>query len=601
MTLDPIELQVLTGALRAACEEMGAALIRSAHSPNIKERRDASTALFDARGQMVMQAEHIPVHLGSMPAAVAAVLDENHCDGRSWILNDPFAGGTHLPDITLVTPVFADAAGDRSTAAEGRNNANGNSGARAGASQLIGFAACRAHHADVGGRVPGSMPADSRTLGEEGVVISPRPATPEAIEEIVAGMRQPEERRADLRAQLAANRIGALRLRELAQRMGTPRLREAFDAVLDYAERRTRACIATLLDGSYTAEDVLEAIEGDLVLRLRATVAGERLILDFAGSAPRHAGNLNCPLAVTLSACYFAVRVLTDPDIPPSAGAYRPLEVRVPEGCLLNALPIARPPGSSRGGSAGAVHGYLSTARGERRGRGDGRSKSAPAVAAGNVETSSRVADLVLAAFGRALGQGTMNNLTLGDERFSYYETLGGGQGACPDADGPSGVHVAMSNTLNTPIEALERELPLRVRSYALRRGSGGAGAHHGGDGVVREIEALREMTFSLIAERRRHPPPGAGGGQPGARGRNVLIAPSTDENLRIASSAGEDLRERADGPTHPSERADGPTHPSERADGATHRELPGKVTGILRPGERLRIETPGGGGHGAV
>ena len=277
----------------------------------------------------------------------------------------------------------------------------------------------------------------------------------------------------------------------------------------------------------HVAEDVLEAIEGDLVLRLRATVEGERLILDFAGSAPQHAGNLNCPLAVTRSACYFAVRVLTDPDIPPSAGAYRPVEVRVPEGSLLNALPRAgtgRTPGNaptahhdshdpSTGNAPTAHHdshdpstGNAPTAHHDSHGPSTG---DAPAVAAGNVETSSRVADLVLAAFGRALGQGTMNNLTLGDERFSYYETVGGGQGACPDADGPRGVHVAMSNTLNTPVEALERELPLRVTSYALRRGSGGAGAHRGGDGVVRELEALREMTFSLITERRRHPPPG--------------------------------------------------------------------------------------------
>ena len=485
MSLDPIELQVLTGALRGACEEMGAALIRSAHSPNIKERRDCSTALFDARGQMVMQAEHIPVHLGSMPAAVAAVLGEDHSQGHSWVLNDPFAGGTHLPDITLITPVLvgSPAAGD------GR--------------QLIGFAVSRAHHADVGGRVPGSMPADSRTLAEEGVVISPRPATPEEIERLIARMRQPQERRADLRAQLAANQIGAQRLRELAQSVGVARLREGCDAVLDYAERRTRACLAALPDGVYMAEDVLEAIEGDLVLRLRATVESERLLLDFSGSAPQHAGNLNCPLAVTQSACYFAVRVLTDPDIPPSAGAYRPVEIRVPEGCLLNAQPT-----SDRG-----------------KGGEDGQEPSeAPAVAAGNVETSSRVADLVLGAFGRALGQGTMNNFTLGDEHFSYYETLGGGQGACPDADGPSGVHVAMSNTLNTPVEALERELPLRVTRYALRRGSGGAGAHRGGDGVVRELEALREMTFSLITERRRHAPPGAHGGEPGALGRNLLL-----------------------------------------------------------------------------
>jgi N-methylhydantoinase B len=499
-TLDPIELQVITGALRAACEEMGVVLIRSAHSSNIKERRDASTALFDAAGQMVMQAEHIPVHLGAMPAAVAAVLGEEHSPGVSWILNDPFAGGTHLPDISVITPVFA-----------GGGGAGGLPGGL-----LIGFAASRAHHADVGARVPGSMPADSRSLEEEGVIISPQRMEDATIERLIARMRQPDERRADLRAQLAANRTGALRLAELAERVGADRLREATDAVLDYSERRTRACLSALADGELHAEDVLEAPEGDLLLRVRAVLDGERLLLDFSGSAPQHEGNLNCPLAVTRSACLFAVRVLTDPDIPPTAGAYRPIEVRAPEGTVLNARPGA-------------------------------------AVAAGNVETSSRVADLVLAAFGRAQGQGTMNNLTLGNASFSYYETLGGGQGACPDADGPSGVHVAMSNTLNTPIEALEREFPLRVLEYALRPGSGGAGRHRGGDGVVRELEALSEMTFSLIAERRRHRPRGAHGGEAGACGHDLL-----DGN-----------------------------------------PLPAKSTGTLHRGQRIRIETPGGGGFG--
>jgi N-methylhydantoinase B len=492
MTLDPIELQVLTGALRAACEEMGVVLIRSAHSSNIKERRDASTALFDLDGQMVMQAEHIPVHLGAMPAAVAAVLDERHRAGVSWILNDPFAGGTHLPDITVITPVFA-----------------------AGA-EPIGFAASRAHHADVGGRVPGSMPSDSRELSEEGVVIAPRPLDDAAIAELTGRMRQPLERRADLLAQLAANRTGAQRLAELAARIGVDRLREGTDAVLDYSERRTRASLAALADGIRHAEDVLEATTADLQLRLRAELRGEHLLLDFAGSAAQHEGNLNCPLAVTRSACLFAVRVLSDPDIPSTAGAYRPIEVRAPLGSVLNARPGA-------------------------------------AVAAGNVETSSRVADLVLSAFGRAQGQGTMNNLTLGNAGFSYYETLGGGQGACAGANGPSAVHVAMSNTLNTPIEALEREFPLRVTEYALRRGSGGEGRWRGGDGVVREIEALADMSFSLIAERRRHGPRGADGGTDGAPGRDLL-------------------------------------------DG---RQVAGKLTGALRAGQRLRIETPGGGGFG--
>jgi N-methylhydantoinase B len=418
-------------------------------------------------------------------------------------VNDPFRGGTHLPDITTVSGVFL-----------GKRKADF-------------YVASRAHHADVGGRVPGSMPADSRKLSEEGVVISPRVLDDATIDELVVQMRQPEQRRADLRAQLAANRVGVLRLGALGERLGHARLRTATDSVLDYAERRTRACIAALTDRDVHAEDVLEGRDGDLGLRLRARVEGQRLILDFTGSSPQHDGNLNCPLAVTRSACYFAVRVLTDPDIPPSAGAYRPIEVRAPLGSLLNARPGA-------------------------------------AVAAGNVETSSRVADLVLGAFGRALGQGTMNNLTLGvdpssslgadgDGSFTYYETLGGGQGACAEADGPSGVHVAMSNTLNTPVEALEREFPLRVVQYAIRRGSGGAGRTHGGDGVIRELQALREMSFSLIGERRRHAPPGADGGEPGAPGRDEL-------------------------------------------DGEP---LPGKVTGTLRAGQRLRVETPGGGGFG--
>jgi N-methylhydantoinase B len=428
------------------------------------------------------------------------------------------------------------------------------------------------------------MPADSRTLAEEGVVISPRPLDERALAELTARMRQPAERRADLRAQLAANRIGALRLAELAHRLGPARLRAGTDAVLAYAERRSRAALAELPDGERRAEDVLEAPEGDLTLRLRALVAGDRLTLDFAGSALQHEGNLNCPLAVTRSACLFAARVLLDPDGPPSAGAHRPIEVHAPEGSLLNARPGA-------------------------------------AVAAGNVETSSRVADLVLGAFGRALGQGTMNNLTLGpadrapgelglDEPapgesapdgegeggFTYYETLGGGQGACPDADGPSGVHVAMSNTLNTPVEALEREFPLRVTEYSLRRGSGGAGRHHGGDGVVRELEALRELTFSLIAERRRHPPRGAAGGAAGACGRDWLIVPNAAEPAggmqattgALAVGGGQAEEE----PHERTARARG-EHP------AVRRPLPGKTVGTLNPGERLRIETPGGGGFG--
>ena len=501
--LDPIGLQVLTGRLKSICDEMGAVLIRAAHSPNIKERRDCSTALFDSGGELVMQAEHIPVHLGSMPDAVAAVLDEEHRPGRSWILNHPFAGGTHLPDITLITPVIA---------ADGR---------------LVGFAASRAHHADVGGPTPGSMPADSRTLADEGVVIEPRPLErPDDLEELIAQMRDPRQRRADLRAQLAASEIGTARLLELLKGPGDgAALLAGMSEILDYAERRTRARLAELPDGTWDATDVLEggaAGNEDIRLAVRATIAGEELELDFSGSAPQVAGNLNCPLPVTRSAALFAVRALLDPAAPASAGAHRPVRVVAPEGTILNASPPA-------------------------------------AVAAGNVETSSRVADLVLGALGEvaagpAQGQGTMNNVTLANDRFTYYETTGGGQGACADADGPDAVHVAMSNTLNTPVEALETELPLRVRELSVRRGSGGAGRHRGGDGVVRELEALEPMRFTLLTERRRHPPRGRAGGADGAAGRNLLNGD----------------------------------------------ELPPKAAGDLRPGDRLRIETPGGGGHGA-
>jgi N-methylhydantoinase B len=501
--IDPITLQVLVGSLRAACDEMGATLIRSAYSANIKERHDCSTALFDSTGELVMQAEHIPVHLGSMPDAVAAVLHEEHEPEVEWILNDPYRGGTHLPDITLISPVFVD-------------------------DEIFGFAASRAHHADVGGPTPGSMPAFSRRLDEEGVVIGPTRATADALDDLVAKMRNPRQRLADLRAQQAANRVGRLRLAELAGRHGVVGLHEGMDEILAYSERRTRAALAALPDGTYFSEDVLEddlpdGTERDVVLRVEATVDGETLRLDFSGTDPQVGGNLNCPLSVTKSAAFFAVRVLTDPDAPPCAGAHRPIEVSAPRGCLLNAEPPA-------------------------------------AVVAGNVETSSRVADLVIAALAGARpvpaqGQGTMNNLTLAGEGFTYYETLGGGQGACPDADGPSAIHVAMSNTLNTPVEALETEFPLRVRELSIRRGSGGAGAHRGGDGLVRELEALAPMRFTLLTERRRHAPRGRDGAADGIPGKNLLDFCHTSS----------------------------------------------KSEGDLAPGSRLRIETPGGGGYGTA
>jgi N-methylhydantoinase B len=489
-----VELQLIGAALRSIADEMGAVLVRSAFSANIKERRDCSTAVFDRRGRMIAQAEHIPVHLGAMPDAVAAVRAHDPAPDDVFILNDPFAGGTHLPDITLVTTT------------------------------RVGFAVTRAHHADVGALEPGSLPALSRRLDEEGVVIPPTRLDEPALEGFVARMRNPDERRGDLRAQLAAHHLAARRLDELCERRGTARVEAAMDELHAYSERRVRAAIAALPDGRFEAADALEAADGsELEIRAAVTVEGDGVEIDFAGTAQQHDGNLNCPLAVTRSACYFVVRCLTDPDVPASGGAFAPVHVHAREGCLVNARPPA-------------------------------------AVAAGNVETSSRIVDVVFAAFGRALevpaqGQGTMNNLTLGNDRFTYYETVGGGQGACADADGPSGVHVAMSNTLSTPAEALELAYPLRVERHELRLGSGGLGRHRGGDGVVRELRVLEACRLSLVGERRRRAPRGVHGGEPGAPGRNLLNG----------------------------------------------EELPAKATRDLAAGDLVRVETPGGGGFGPV
>jgi N-methylhydantoinase A/oxoprolinase/acetone carboxylase beta subunit/N-methylhydantoinase B/oxoprolinase/acetone carboxylase alpha subunit len=500
--LDAVDLQVLVGGLRAACDEMGAVLVRSAHSPNITERRDCSTALFGPGGEMIAQAEHIPVHLGAMPASVAAVLGEEHRPGVSWILNDPFAGGSHLPDITVVTPVFAPGAGDRP----------------------IGFAAARAHHADVGGRTPGSMPADSTTLQEEGVIIGPQPLTDGLIDALAARMRHPAQRRADLRAQVAACEAGADRLSELARTRGVHALGAALAAVLDYGERRMAAAIGALPSGGHRFDDLLEGRDGPIPLSALVTVRDGEVTVDLTGTPDQGAHNLNCPRAVTESACLFAVRAaVADPDLPTDDGTRRRVRVRTRPGSILDARP-----------------------------REDG---TLPAVVAGNVETSSRVADLVLGALGRALGQGTMNNVTLGDAERTMYETIAGGQGALPGADGPTAVHVAMSNTRNTPVEALEIGFPVRVVRYEVRRGSGGAGAHRGGDGVVRELRALEPLEFQVLGERRTVGARGAAGGADGARGRHAL----------------------------------------------DDRDLPPKAGGRMHRGQTLRIETPGGGGCGAV
>jgi N-methylhydantoinase B len=481
-----VELQVIGSSLRAIAEEMGAVLIRSAFSANIKERRDCSTALFDERGRMVVQAEHIPVHLGAMPDAVAAVMS---LPGDFWILNDPYTGGTHLPDVTLVSRT------------------------------ALGYAVSRAHHADVGGMEPASLPAFSCELYQEGLILPPTPLTDEVVELFVANARTPDERRGDLRAQMAAHRLAAARIDELCERRGRQRVAAAMEELYAYSERMVRAAIARLPDGTRSAEDVVEAVDGDIVIRATVSVAGDEIRIDFTGTGPQDAYNLNCPLAVTKSACYFVVRCLTEPDLPASGGAFAPVLVTAPDGCLVNARRPA-------------------------------------AVVAGNTETSSRIVDVVFAALGEfAQGQGTMNNVALGNDRYTYYETIGGGQGACAEGDGPSAVHVAMSNTLITPVEALELSYPLRVERWELRRRSGGEGTHRGGDGVVRELRVLDDCRLSVLAERRRHPPRGAAGGGDGAPGRTLVNG----------------------------------------------EEQPPKVTRALRAGDVVRIETPGGGGFGAA
>jgi N-methylhydantoinase A/oxoprolinase/acetone carboxylase beta subunit/N-methylhydantoinase B/oxoprolinase/acetone carboxylase alpha subunit len=519
-TLSAVQLEVVRHALAGVADEMGAALRRAAYSPNIKERADCSAAVFAPDGQMVAQAEHIPVHLGAMPRSVEAAIDrfgDRLTPGTQVMVNDPYAGGTHLPDLTLVAAV---------------GDADGT---------LLGYVANRAHHADVGGAAPGSMPANATDIAMEGLRIPPIVLAEDGrvrddlVELIAANSRTPRERHGDLRAQFAANHVGAQRLRELAVRYGIAGLHTAMREVCDYSERRVRAAITDIPDGEYRARDVLElpgadGTDDEVEIRVTLTVDGDEVTADFAGSGAQVPANVNAVLAVTASSAYFVLRMLTDPDAPPNAGCYRPLTVRAPARSVVD----ARHP--------------------------------AP-VAAGNVETSQRIVDVLLAAFARALpdrvpaaSQGTMNNLLLGASdpvAFSYYETLGGGEGATPGRDGQSGIHTGMTNTENTPAEAIELDYPLRIWCYELRPDSGGDGDHRGGDGLVREIEVLSEhATLTLQTERRLHAPWGLHGGGDGASGRNVLI----------------------------------------RAGGAEE-DLASKGTWRLERGDRVRIETPGGGG----
>jgi N-methylhydantoinase B len=506
MAMDPVTMSVLASALAGVAEEMGTVLVRSAYSSNIKERRDCSAALFDADARMVAQAAHIPVHLGAMPESVRAVRARGAAPGDVWILNDPFSGGNHLPDITLVSPV--DVGGE-----------------------IVGYAATRAHHSDVGGMRPGSMPADSREIYQEGLVIPPVRLiaagawADDVLTLVKANSRTPELRSGDLAAQVSANRLATTRLRELAERRGVDVLLAAFGEVIAYGERRSRQLIRGFPDGCYEASGEIEGDgvdDADIPVRVAVTVDGDEMTVDFAGTSAAVPGNVNCPLAVTRSACCFALRVLLPDDVPANDGTYAPLTVVAPPGSLVDAR---RP----------------------------------SAVVAGNVETSQRIADTVLLALAQiaalpAQGQGTMNNLVIGGldatggAEWTYYETLGGGQGASAAGPGASGVHVGMTNTLNTPVEALELEYPMRVERYELDEATAGEGLHRGGAGLVRSIRVHTPASVSLLTDRRRHAPRGAAGGGPGGVGRNEVDGEPLPPKASRAIAAGSVVTVRTPG-----------------------------------------------------
>lgn len=518
---DPILLEVMKNLYASVPEEMGATLVRSAFSPNITERRDCSCALFDGDGRMVAQAAHVPVHLGSTPMSVEVALAEVDFEpGDVVLLNDPFRGGTHLPDITAISPVYLD-----------------------GEAKPSYFVANRAHHADVGGMSPGSM-APSTEIFQEGLRIPPvkirrrGEMVTDVLDMILANVRTPDERLGDLSAQIAANHTGARRVAELVERYGKRVALRYAGELIRYTSRRMRDMLAGIPDGTYRFEDMLDGdgIDGRPVpIRVAVTIRGRRATIDFDGSAPQGRGNLNANLAITRSAVFYVFRTLLDDDIPSNIGCLDPLDVRAPEGSVVNA-------------------------------------RFPAAVAGGNVETSQRIVDVLYGALAKALPEripaasaGTMNNLVLGghdpwrDRYFTYYETIAGGMGARPERDGLSAVHTHMTNTLNTPVEALESVMPLRVTRYEIRRGSGGSGGSRGGDGVVREIEVLAPAELSLLTERRDRPPYALAGGKPGAVGKNTLTR-----------------------------------------DGRT-RKLAGKVRMQLQTGDRVALHTPGGGGHGTT
>jgi len=526
---DPVELEIFKNIFHSIAEEMGAALRRTAFSPNIKERRDYSCAVFDGEGEVLAMGDHMPVHLGSMPMSVRAAVDKLRLNpGDVAILNDPFCGGTHLPDITLVAPVFL----------KGRKSRRPSF-----------YVASRAHHADVGGAYAGSM-GICREIYQEGVRIPPvkllqaGQLQQDVFRLLLNNVRTPEEREGDLNAQLAACHTGGARLLEIVERYGLARVQRVMRELQDYSEKIMRAFLVKAPHGRYTAEDFLDddgagsgPVRIAVALTFQKASAKQPLVtVDFTGSSPQVAGSINAVEAITYSACFYIFRCLLAEDVPATAGLMRPVRVIAPLGTVVNARPPA-------------------------------------AVAGGNVETSQRIVDVLLRALAQAVPErvpagssGTMNNLTIGGtdprtgEPFAYYETIAGGMGARPDRPGVSGVHTHMTNSLNTPAEALEYAYPLRVTRYSLRRGSGGKGKFQGGDGIVREIELLTDAEVTLLADRRSRGPYGLSGGAEGAPGRTEIIG-----------------------------------HEGKRE------TLPGKASVRLKKGERVRIESPGGGGWGRI
>jgi N-methylhydantoinase B len=517
MVIDPVRLEIYKSLFHAIAEEMGATLKRTAFSPNIKERRDYSCAVFDASGAMVAQGDHMPVHLGSMPLSVqAAIRNRDIGPGDIVILNDPYAGGTHLPDITLVSGVF-----DKKT--------------------LRFFVASRAHHSDVGGMSPGSMPL-AEEIYQEGLRIPPVKLMSQGVinrdvwDLVLYNVRTPIEREGDLGAMLAANRTGERRLRDVTAKYGWQEVRRYIAEILNYSERMTRLAIRAIPDGVYEAEDFLDndgIRDKPIRIAVRIRIRGDQATVDFSGSDPQAEGSVNAVYAITASVVFYVFRTLVEAPIPSNAGGMRPIQIIAPEGTIVNARPPA-------------------------------------AVCGGNVETSQRIVDVLYKCLSQALpnkipaaSQGTMNNWTFGgtdartNQPFAYYETVCGGMGARPSMDGISGVHTHMTNSMNTPVEAFEHGYPIRVRRYSLRRNSGGAGAHRGGDGVVRQIEFLTKAHMTVLSDRRKFQPYGLQGGEAAQSGRNVLIRRGEEQ------------------------------------------ELASKFTMSVEAGDIVSVETPGGGGWG--